>query len=216
MTAGRPAEADGTRRGHNPRRRTEAKAVPGAGEAQDPWDRLHRMGVVFLHAPKRNCSDGGRPGRGYRHPMKIREIMSTSIRCIHLADSVTAAAAVMRDHDVGALPVCDGGQNLVGVLTDRDIIVRVIANGLDPNRVKAGEAMTAAVISTFDDDDLEHSVAAMERHRIRRLPVLDRANRLVGMVSLADLAAGVDLGRTGATLREVSRQDAADLDPPRE
>jgi CBS domain-containing protein len=114
------------------------------------------------------------------------------------------AAATMRRLDVGALPVCDG-RRLLGMLTDRDIVVRSVAESRDPHLATAGEAMTAGVVYAFADDSIARAAELMRQHRIRRLPIVDREKQLVGIVSLGDLA--VDAGDdrlSGETLERVS------------
>jgi CBS domain-containing protein len=97
------------------------------------------------------------------------------------------AAAKMRDLDIGALPVCDG-EKLEGLLTDRDIAVRLVAEGLDASMTQVNEIMTPGATYCFDDQTLDEAASVMEAAQIRRLPILDRDKRLVGMLSLGDLA----------------------------
>jgi CBS domain-containing protein len=110
----------------------------------------------------------------------------------------------MRRLNIGPLPVCDSDQ-LVGMLTDRDITVRAVAEGCAPTTTTVREAMTPDMAYCFDDQTVEDAVQMMEQYQIRRLPILTREKRLVGMVSLGDLA--VSSGnetRVGATLKQVS------------
>ena len=110
----------------------------------------------------------------------------------------------MRRLNIGPLPVCDGDQ-LVGMLTDRDITVRAVAEGCDPTTTTVREAMTPDLAYCFADQDIEDAVQTMERYQIRRLPILSRDKRLVGMVSLGDLAVSSgDQWQIGATLKQVS------------
>jgi CBS domain-containing protein len=106
--------------------------------------------------------------------------------------------------EVGPLPVCDGAQ-LVGMLTDRDITIRATATGRDPNTTRVHEVMTPEVVYCFEDQDVEIAAQMMEMRQIRRVPVLNRGKRLVGIVSLGDLAVETgnrDLG--GETLEHIS------------
>ena len=119
-----------------------------------------------------------------------------------LEDAIEAAAK-MADLDVGTMPVCDG-ERLVGLLTDRDITVRAVARGADPATTPVRDVMTASVRYNFDDEPVARAVETMKKHRIRRLPILDRAKRLAGIVSLGDLAVDAGIGRAGEVLQRVS------------
>ncbi|HUQ69363.1 MAG TPA: CBS domain-containing protein [Planctomycetaceae bacterium] len=119
--------------------------------------------------------------------MLINEVMTHGVKCTHPTTSLCEAALMMRDLDVGPLPVCDHGR-LVGMLTDRDIAVRAVAEGSDPNATPVSEVMTSDVIFCFDDQEAEDAAHLMEANQVRRLIVLDRDKRMVGIVSLGDLA----------------------------
>ena len=111
---------------------------------------------------------------------------------------------MMRQLNVGFLPVCDG-RRLLGVLTDRDIVVRSVADSRDPQLASVRDAMSEELVYAYEDDAIEHGAELMRRHQIRRLPIVDREKNLVGVVSLGDLA--VDTGRdrlSGATLERIS------------
>jgi CBS domain-containing protein len=118
---------------------------------------------------------------------KIRDIMSPNVTLIRLETTVRDAAEKMKALDVGALPVTDG-EKIKGMLTDRDIVVRCIAAGKDPASTPVREAMTERIKFVFDDDDVAAAADAMKDKQIRRLIVLNRAKRLVGLVSFGDLA----------------------------
>jgi CBS domain-containing protein len=106
--------------------------------------------------------------------------------------------------NIGLLPVCDGDR-LIGMLTDRDITVRAVAEGCDPTTTTVREAMTPDIAYCFDDQEVQDAVQLMERYQIRRLPILTRDKRLVGMVSLGDLAVSSDMPmQVGETLKQVS------------
>jgi CBS domain-containing protein len=119
--------------------------------------------------------------------MQLREIMTPHVEVIHPDATLQEAAETMKRLDVGPLPVCDG-ERLVGMLTDRDITVRASAQGRDPKTTPVREVMTEKVIYAFDDQDPREAAEIMERAQIRRLVVLNRDKRLVGIVSLGDLA----------------------------
>jgi len=119
--------------------------------------------------------------------MQISEVMTRGAECIRPDATLQAAAERMKDLDVGALPVCDHDR-LVGVLTDRDISVRAVAEGDSPWTARVSEVMTPGIIYCFEDQDVSEAAQLMKDKQVRRLPVLNRAKRLVGIVSLGDLA----------------------------
>ncbi|HTM09856.1 MAG TPA: CBS domain-containing protein [Verrucomicrobiae bacterium] len=119
--------------------------------------------------------------------MKIQNIMTHKVEVIHPDTPLQQAAATMKRLDVGMLPVCDGEQ-LIGMLTDRDITVRATAEGLDPTKTPAEQVMTKEVCYCFDTQEVEQAVKLMEQKQIRRLPIVDHAKKLVGVMSLGDVA----------------------------
>lgn len=119
--------------------------------------------------------------------MQVKEIMSTEVQRIHQSASVREAAAQMKNFDVGMIPVYDGDR-LVGTLTDRDIAMGVVANSRDPEKTKISEIMSPGVTYCFEDQDISEAAKLMADEQIRRLIVLDRNKRLVGITSLGDLA----------------------------
>jgi CBS domain-containing protein len=123
--------------------------------------------------------------------MRIADVMTRDVRVIQPDRTVRDAARLMDEMNVGALPVCDG-RRLVGMITDRDITVRSTAAGIAPDRHSVREIMTDDVEWCFDDDDVDEIVEIMSRHQIRRIPVVDRNKRLVGIVALGDLATDVE------------------------
>ena len=133
-----------------------------------------------------------------------RDIMTTAPRCIGVNDSLSIAAAVMADLDVGALPICGEDSRLKGMLTDRDIVVRAIAQGMDPETTPSSALATGAPITVQADDDIAIAVERMQEHQVRRLPVIHE-RRLVGIVSQADIARTLSAATTGKTVEEISR-----------
>ena len=119
--------------------------------------------------------------------MKVNEIITRDPQVIRPETALIEAAQKMKSLDIGMLPVCDGDR-LVGVITDRDITVRGVAQGSDPKTARVQEVMTPEVIYCFDDEDVKEAAKKMEEKQVRRLPVLNREKRLVGIVSLGDLA----------------------------
>ena len=119
--------------------------------------------------------------------MKLREIATKNPEVIHPDQPICEAAMKMKIIDVGMLPVCEG-ERLVGAVTDRDIAVRAVAQGCNPLSTKVREVMSPEICYCFDDDEVETAARVMEEKQIRRLPILNREKRLVGIVSLGDLA----------------------------
>ncbi len=142
-----------------------------------------------------------------RERMKIREIMTPAVQCVRPGDNLVEAAGVMRELDVGVVPVCDNHE-LVGMLTDRDIAVRAVAEGWDPNRTFVRDIMSPHVVFVYDDDTVDSVVQLMEEHQIRRAPVMTRENKLAGIVSLGDIAVDASPNLSAEALREVSRPAA--------
>jgi CBS domain-containing protein len=119
--------------------------------------------------------------------MKIKNILTKNPEVIHPDATICEAARKMKHHDIGMLPVCDGDR-LVGSLTDRDLAIRAIAAGCDPFKTKVSEVMTGKIYYCFEDADLEEAGRIMEDEQVRRLPVLNSQKRLVGIISVGDLA----------------------------
>ena len=119
--------------------------------------------------------------------IQLKEIMTSGVEVVTPEATIQEAAEKMRHLDIGPLPVCDGDR-LVGLLTDRDITVRAVAEGRNPTTTQVRDVMTPEVVYGYDDQDSQDAARLMEQYQIRRLPVLNRAKRLVGIVSLGDLA----------------------------
>jgi CBS domain-containing protein len=140
--------------------------------------------------------------------MRIAEVMTRDVRVIDPERSVRDAARLMDHLNVGSLPVCDG-ERLVGMITDRDITVRATAVGEDPDRTPVKKIMSEDVRWCFEDDDISEVVRTMGDVQIRRLPVVDHDNRLVGIVALGDLATDHAEGTEDA-LRHISEPSEPD------
>ncbi|HZT18433.1 MAG TPA: CBS domain-containing protein [Dongiaceae bacterium] len=133
---------------------------------------------------------------------KIRDVMTEGVELIEPDASLTEAAARMAESDVGILPVGENDR-LVGVVTDRDVVVRGIAQGSDPSQTKIRDVMTQRVLYCYEDQEAGEAADDMANQQVRRMPVVDRDKRLVGMISLADIARKHDAGKAGKALREV-------------
>ena len=145
--------------------------------------------------------------------MKLREIMSDHVEVIHPDDSLQTAAEKMRDRDIGFLPVCDGDR-LIGVLTDRDLITRGLADGLESKALLGRDLVTSPAIYCFDDQSIEEAAKLMHDNQIRRLVVLSRDKQMVGVISLGDLAMTASDKLTGNVLQSVSEPVSASRPEP--
>jgi CBS domain-containing protein len=142
--------------------------------------------------------------------MQLKDVMTNQVRTISTEATVQEAARKMDDENVGALPICDGGQ-LVGIVTDRDIVVRSISAGRDPSTTPIRDVMTAPVIYGLDEQSVEEAAEIMKRHTIRRLPVLDHAHRLVGMITADDLIGEAPHVSTADMMRTISEVERPGL-----
>ncbi|MEU2262206.1 CBS domain-containing protein [Streptomyces sp. NPDC019645] len=132
-----------------------------------------------------------------------REIMTPDATCIGANESVLDAAKRMTDLGVGALPICGTDERLKGMLTDRDIVVKVLGAGKDPAQVKAGELAHGEAVTIGADDDAEEILRTMSEHKVRRLPVID-GHTLVGIVAQADVARALPDPKVGDLLEAIS------------
>ena len=136
---------------------------------------------------------------------KARDVMSSDCTCIGENDSVLDAAKRLAELEVGSLPICGEDDRLKGMLTDRDIVVKVLAEGRDPSSVKAGELGVGDgnTVTIGADDPIDEALRTMIDHKVRRLPVIDD-RQLVGIISQADIATNVDDERVGDLVEAIS------------
>jgi CBS domain-containing protein len=139
--------------------------------------------------------------------MQIQEIMEKDVECISPKDTVQAAAKRMRDQGIGFLPVCDNSKKVLGTVTDRDLAIRALANGSPPT-TPVQEVMTREVVSCRPEDDLRKVEELMAKNHKSRIMCLDNSGRLVGVISLSDIAQHDQGGRASQTLRQVSEREA--------
>jgi CBS domain-containing protein len=118
---------------------------------------------------------------------RVRDLMTVLPRTVKLGDSIVDAAKVMRGEDAGIAPIVDGDR-LVGVVTDRDIAIRVVAAGLDPKETKVEEVASVALVTIDPDQDLDQALRLMAQHHVRRLPVVEEDGKLIGIVEHGDVA----------------------------
>jgi CBS domain-containing protein len=139
--------------------------------------------------------------------MKLSHIMTGGIETIPPQATLAEAAKKMASQDIGSLPVCAERRRVVGIITDRDITVRAVARGMDPNRTRVEEVMTRDVLSCSSDADVEDACQLMEQRQVRRLLVTDGNDTPVGIVSLGDIALCLRESQAGEVLKKVSEPD---------
>ena len=132
-----------------------------------------------------------------------RDIMTPAPKCVGENETLVDAARLMASLDVGALPICGEDDRLKGMLTDRDIVVKCLAEGRDPSTTTAGDLAQGKPVTIGADDDIEEALETMRRHQVRRLPVID-GHDLVGIISQADVALAMAPEDTGETVAEIS------------
>lgn len=132
-----------------------------------------------------------------------RDLMTPDPKCVKEDQTLVDAARLMRDLDVGALPICGNDDRLKGMLTDRDIVVKCIAEGGDPSAATAGSFGEGKPVTIGADDDIRDALVVMQDHQVRRLPVID-GHDLVGIISQADIARELSATQTGETVAEIS------------
>jgi CBS domain-containing protein len=134
----------------------------------------------------------------------VQEFMTSNPCSIDSDKSVAYAAKMMRDENVGLAPIVEGNR-LVGTVTDRDIAVRVVAEGKDPESTKVTQIASTELVTVEPHQDLDEALQLMAKHQVRRLPVVEESGRLVGVVAQADVARSADDARTGEVVEEISK-----------
>jgi CBS domain-containing protein len=134
----------------------------------------------------------------------IKDVMTSDPCTIDADKSVAYAAKMMRDEDVGLAPIVEGDK-LIGMLTDRDIAIRVVAEGRNPEQVTVREVASQQVVTIDPQQDLSEALRIMAKHQVRRLPVVEDDGRLVGVVAQADVARKGDDSQTGELVQEISQ-----------
>ena len=133
----------------------------------------------------------------------VRDLMSSNPRSVSVDATVVDAAQLMRDEDVGLVPVVDGDR-LVGTVTDRDITIRVLAEQKDPKSTNVREIASTDLVTIDPQQDLDEALRLMAQHQVRRLPVVEEDGRLVGVVAQADVAREGEDSKTGQVVQEIS------------
>jgi len=139
--------------------------------------------------------------------MKVKDVMHRGVTWVEPTISIREIAQKMRDDDIGSVPIGENDR-LVGIVTDRDIICRGVANGADCNALTARDVMSKPIIYCRADDDLELAIRIMEKNKIRRLPVIDKDKRLAGILALGDISEIVGQDAAGEVMRSVSAHHA--------
>ncbi len=132
-----------------------------------------------------------------------RDIMTPGAEFISADETAQTAAERLRDLDVGALPICDPDEQLVGMVTDRDIVIQVLAAGKDPSSFRVGDLAQGEAVTIGADDSIELALTTMKDHKVRRLPVID-GTQVVGIVSQADIAVNLPEDRVGDLVEAIS------------
>lgn len=137
-----------------------------------------------------------------------KDVMTKSVVTAEVQDNVINVARQMDAANVGSIPVVlnRDGQELVGILSDRDIVIRVVALNLSPNTTLVRDVMTPLVFSCHPDDSLDTAMAKMAAHQVRRIPIVDDKNRIIGIIAQADIARYVDRQTTGTVVEEISEE----------
>lgn len=136
---------------------------------------------------------------------KINEVMTERPRAVTPQTSVREAARLMEEEDVGSLPVVEEGVRLVGIVTDRDFALRVVAGGLDPEATRVSDVASGEIVTLAPDDDLDEALRLMAHAKVRRLPIVVRENELVGMLAQADIARTGKEKATGEVVEAISQ-----------
>jgi CBS domain-containing protein len=137
--------------------------------------------------------------------MKVKDVMTTNPICCRLTDTAQAVAKILRDEDIGSVPIISEEGKLEGIITDRDLCSTIIAEGLDPRTTSINNYVTRNPLACRADDDLDNCEKAMQKNRIRRIPVIDDQERCIGVVSQADLALREEPQKVKETVAEISK-----------
>lgn len=139
--------------------------------------------------------------------MQVRDVMSDRVIWVTPDTGIQEIAQAMRDGEIGSVPVADNDR-LVGMITDRDIVVRGIADSSDVNELTAQDLMSSRMLYCYDDETIEDVLKNMADQQVRRLPVVNRDKRLVGIVSLGDLSQQSEPEQSGSALEQISKPNA--------
>lgn len=139
-----------------------------------------------------------------------RDLMTEELVVCTTTDSVAEVAQKMRSADVGSLPVMEAtrSRKLIGIITDRDLALRVIGDQLDPNTTKAGQVMSTTLVTCYLDDDIGLAMRKMSDRQVRRIPVVNKKGEIMGIIAQADIARHTDARTAGEVVEDISREPA--------
>lgn len=175
--------------------------IDRAGDEVRSWfgedDAARRRRVEERSYERRDREGNGRRYEQHFRGLRAHEMMTRNVITVHRGDSVSLAARLMAECNCGVLPVVDGQDRMIGMITDRDIVVRAVARDRDPRRARVDECMTDETFACHANDSIEECMRQMSRHQVRRMPVVDDRDRIIGIISQGDLArhAGESSGR---------------------
>jgi CBS domain-containing protein len=135
--------------------------------------------------------------------MKVKQAMHEGVQWVDPSTSVKELARLMREHDIGAIPIGENDR-LVGMVTDRDIVCRGVAEGIDTNKTTARQVMSKGIVFCRDEEELDDAARIMEHKKVRRLPVINKDKRMIGMLSLGDVAEAGPRDLMGEVMKSVS------------
>jgi CBS domain-containing protein len=150
------------------------------------------------------ANSAGEMRKGPTMAESIRDLMTTNPRSVESGSTVVEAARLMRDENAGLIPVCEGGK-LDGTVTDRDIAIRVVAEGREPESITVGEIASRELVTIDPQQELDEALRLMARHQVRRLPVVEEDGKLVGIVAQADIARNASDAQTGDLVEDISK-----------
>ena len=147
--------------------------------------------AIFLHlvykSPKSGKAISNKNLKGMIK-MKVKDCMCTKVACVTPGDTIANVAKIMGSNHVGCVPVCEGAQQICGIITDRDIVLRAVATGKNLQQTMASEIMTLNPYTCKQDEDMTNAQSTMVNNQVRRLPVCDDQNRVIGMLTFGDIA----------------------------
>ncbi|HYO53669.1 CBS domain-containing protein [Archangium sp.] len=181
-----------TRGGHEQRWHEERTWEDRPGREQREGTGEVYSGLVGMGQTTPPRTETQRRGRWKREPLTAREIMTRHVKSAHLASSLREVARIMKEEDCGIVPVVDEQGRLRGLITDRDLVIRTLAEGRPPDNMVARDIMTDDVEAVTADESIHSIIALMGRRQVRRVPVVERDDRLVGIISMADIATRAD------------------------
>jgi CBS domain-containing protein len=164
--------------------------------------------ALEIFGEKDHQNEGGNQGKEIETEMKCSELMTKDPTCCLPTDTVFDAAQLMKSEGVGPIPIVNDKQTkkLAGIVTDRDLALKVVAEGLDPKQTKIEEVMTTGVQTCGPDDDVSNVLELMEEHHVRRIPIVDDQDCLVGIIAQADVATRIDQAdKTHEVVEEISK-----------